>query len=104
MGEWIDARRDWADRYGWPDGEPMTADENPPAELVDFRLWCDRRGVRFHLVGGEDPLPLFAVRQHEFGAWCAERARFAGVHGWHGGRDVRRREEVSVEPFDLSAL
>ncbi len=83
--------------------EPV-ADEEPPAELIDFELWCAERGVPFHLVSDKNTLSEFADRQAAFRAWCAERERFAARHGWTRGEPVRRREEVSVEPFDLNAI
>jgi hypothetical protein len=71
-------------------------------------VWCDRRGVPFHLVsdglGSELALSEFAERQAAFWAWCAERERFARRHGWTGGEDARRQEQVHAEPFDLSAI
>lgn len=64
-----------------------------PAELSDFRLWCDARG----LAGYED---------EAFSGWCAERAAWAGVHGWPTGEGVRESEEIAAagavpdEPWD----
>ena len=47
---------------------------------------------------------MYAERQEAFRLWCVARAAFAAEHGWHGGREIRRREETAVEPFDLSAI
>ena len=63
------------------------------------RAWCG-----FDLVSDRNSLSEFAERGAAFRAWCAEGGRFARRHGWTGGGDVRRREEVAVEPFDLSAI
>lgn len=68
-----------------------------PAELLDYRLWCDARG----LVGYEE---------HAFSGWCAERAAWAGVHGWPSGDIARQSEEITAsvhipdEPWDESAI
>ena len=80
------------------------ADQEPPTELTDFRLWCRRRGVKFDLVGDRDPLSEFAQRGEAFGVWCGEREGFACRHGWAGGDEARLHEEGLAEPFDLSAL
>ena len=104
LPEFIAARQDWDDRHGFPDGEACRAARAPSAELADFEVWCVRRGVKFHLTSGEDSLPDYAQRQEQFELWCAARAAFAAQFGWEGGREVRRREERAVTPFDLSAI
>jgi hypothetical protein len=67
-------------------------------------LWCNHRGVKFHLVGGEDSLPAFSRRREQFEVWCAARAAFAAQFGWEGGREVRRRGETSVTPWDPNLI
>src|SRR4051812_47945985 len=73
LREWIAARQDWNAKYGFPDGERCRASRVPSDELVDFELWCRRRGVKFHLVGVEHALPVFAQRQESFRLWCEAR-------------------------------
>lgn len=105
LGEWIEARQQWeADHGPFADGESTVVEQAPPAELVEFELWCDRRGVAYALATGSNTLAEFADRQESFGLWCQARTAFAAEHGWTGGRAVRRREETAVEPFDLSAI
>lgn len=68
-----------------------------PAELLDFRLWCDGRGLAGFEAGA-------------FDAWCADRAAWAQVHGWPTGEDARQSEEIAAaasvpeEPWDESRI
>ncbi|MGW5299098.1 hypothetical protein ACWEQV_12650 [Rhodococcus aetherivorans] len=72
-------------------------DGRVPAELIDFRLWCERR--RF--AGFESGV---------FDDWCEARAEWSAVHGWPGGADMRESEEITAagsvpdEPWDESKI
>ena len=88
------SRRPW---NRWPT-------RNRPRSWSTFSCGAPSGACRFDLVSDRNSLSEFAERQAAFRAWCAERERFARRHGWTGGEDVRRREEVHTEPFDLSAI
>lgn len=67
----------------------------PPAELLDYMLWCERQGHVWHEEG-------------VYGMWCAAREAWSVANGWPGGDAIRAQEEVVVStpdaPWDQSKI
>ncbi|MDT2004550.1 hypothetical protein FXW78_07035 [Rhodococcus opacus] len=69
---------------------------NVPDELLDYALWCGRRGH----IGNEDGV---------YGQWIRDREAWSDEHDWPGGDTARYLSERAAvipdeDPFDWSKI
>ena len=78
---------------------PAPAD--PAVEsLRDFAAWCRAAGVHDSddARGLPDPTAAIRARRDAWEAWKTARAAHAAEHGWLGGEQTQRIEEIIAAP------